>query len=193
MKYTSETIQRIVKSESALKALERITPIYGEAENFLYLLQAIGAQIDLLLGYGRIVQEEAIPQTSSKMISYWEQSYGLVSDTSLSIAQRRDKLLAKIRSKPPMNKYKMEQLISATAGVKATINENTDKNTFTVYLYARDESELLTGESVLRDAIDRVKPAHTIYKIVYSQPILSNLYTGGIIRTYKNIEMKQVN
>lgn len=191
MRYTSDAIQRIVTSESALLALERISPIYGDAENFLHLLQAIGSQIDLLVGYGRELQNEAIPQTTNRLISYWEMAYGIAPDDKVSIEKRREKLMAKIRSKPPMNKYKMEALASAAAGVKATIRENVAKNTFAVDLYARDASELIMGEDAVRDVINRVKPAHIIYNIVYSQPLDTTLYVGGVVRTLKFANLQE--
>ena len=193
MKYTSEIIQKVVTSEACLQALERISPIYADAENFLHLLNAIGTQLDVLVGHGSDIWNEITPQTSNKLIEYWEKEYGLVSDTTLTVRQRRDRVLAKIRSKPPMNKYKFEAIVSAAAGVNVSIDENIGKNTFKAYVYTKNESGLINGEIAVRNAINRAKPAHLIYTISYADILSSNMYVGGAVKAYKNITIRQGN
>ena len=190
MKYTSEIIQKVVTSEGCLRAIERISPIYADAENFLYILNAIFEEVDVFVGYGKLLQKEAFPQTAEKLLDFWEQEYGISRDISLNTEERRERILAKIRARASMNPYKLKAIIEAETGVLTYIEENTGKNTFTVRLIANNQAELRHGMQI-ENLINRYKPAHLICKIQFEMVVRDNLNFAGVVRTVKSITLNQ--
>lgn len=190
MKYTSEIIQKVVTSEACLKALERISPIYANAENFLSILNAIFAEIDVLVDNGALLAKETMPQTSEALLNLWEIEYGINKDVTLSTDERRKRVLAKIRSRAAMNPYKLQEIIRSETGVAAFVTENTGKNQFTVRLVANNQSEL-RHEIQIQNIIDKHKPAHLICELSFEMAVKDALYSGGVVRAVKRITIQQ--
>lgn len=188
MIYTSELIQKIITSVSAKKALTYISPIYADAEYFLRILNAIGSQLDVVWNFGQDMWSDIVPQETSKLIKYWETAYGISHDSSKSLVDRQSVLVQKIRSNPPMNPRKLEDLLSTVPGVFARVEENTGKNKFTVWI---DSDEDKTSE--LKKIIDKAKPAHLTYELKKETVIDGNVYVGIIAMTGKEITIRMVN
>lgn len=191
MKYTSEIIQKVVTSEACLKALERISPIYANAENFLSILNAIFTEVDVLVGYGSLLEKESMPQTADELLYLWEIEYGINRDISLNADERRARVLAKIRAKSSMTPYKLQEIIRSETGVVAYVTENTGKNKFDVRLVANNQSELRHGIQI-QSIIDRHKPAHTLCEVRFEIITRDTIHAGGIVRAAKMIELQQI-
>ena len=83
MIYTSELIKKIITSDSAKKALNYISPIYGDAEYFLQILNAIGSQLDVVWDFSQEMWGDIVPQLTEKLMPYWEQEYNIKTESDV--------------------------------------------------------------------------------------------------------------
>lgn len=164
MIYTSEKIREFLKSPAARRFITYITPIYGDAETALHIFESIGLEIDELITWTEQMWLQINPQTATWSLPYWEQENGLKTDIKLPLPQRQQTLIAKIKTRAPINPAKLESIVFAITGLHAEILERTHKNTFKIMLLG--QTERITE---LRKFIDAAKPAHLIYDLVQAE------------------------
>lgn len=166
MRYTSPLIREILTSPSAQKALDRISPIYMDSKIGLWILQSIGLELDELKEIIEDIRKQALPQTATWAIDYWEQEYGIPVNIDLPLEEvRRPRLLNKIRSRTPMNPAKLAKLIKTeinNQSIPVEIIEHVHKNTFRIKI---TPGSFHTNWKQIYKLVDRVKPAHVIYTI----------------------------
>ena len=163
----TELMQAILKSEEAQYIIDRISPIYGKARSFLYLLQAIGVALDEAEGCKNDFDSQSIVSKATWALKYYEEEYGVTTNTSLPDEQRRSNIYAAIRFKVPLNPTKVASIMSAIGKTETTIEENTGKNKFTVH------SKPTRLYQNMVDFLNNAKPAHTIYDFIISDDIES--------------------
>ena len=193
--YTSELIQQILTSESSKKAVQRVTHKYDEAPIMLNLFNAIGLTMDKYIAACEDLQNQVLPQTATWSIPWWERAYGIaVSDDSItdedSLADRRTAIIQKMKVRGALTPQYFAELISqAVFGAEIVIEENTGTRKFTVYLSGPQNDAI---ESAVRSAIDKYKPAHLCYEIIYQNTTETQLYVGGIVTQYGEITLTEV-
>lgn len=161
MRYQTELMRSILTNETAQKIIDYVSPIYGDSYVGLWLFQAIGVALDEVCKIAEQLKYETNPATADLLLDYWEQEYGLATDTSLTKEQRRTKILAKTQTRRAANPARLSTAVSAAlGGVEVDITENVDKNTFLVNIREHVPS-LVPAVAVL----ERMKPAHLIYQI----------------------------
>ena len=161
MRYQTELMRSILTNETAQKIIDYVSPIYGDSYVGLWLFQSIGVALDEVRKIAEQLKNETNPATADLLLGYWEQEYGLATDTSLTKEQRRTKILAKTQTRRAANPSRLSTAVSAAlGGVEVDITENVDKNTFLVNIREHVPS-LVPAVAVL----ERMKPAHLIYQI----------------------------
>ena len=161
MRYQTELMRNILKNETAQKIIDYVSPIYGNSYVGLWLYQAIGTALDEVCKIAEQLRYETIPATADILLDYWERSYGITPDPSLTKEQRRERLIAKTKSHGPVNPARLSSAISAAlGGVEVDITENVAQNTFQVNIREYVES-ILPAVAVL----ERMKPAHLVYRV----------------------------
>lgn len=186
--YKTELMEEILKSEKAQEIIQKVSPLYGDAYTALWLFQVIGTVLDEMNEWTGSLAQQAIPQTATWSLPYWEEQYKIAADPSWSYERRRQNIVNKCTNRAPMNPHKMESIASVAAGVEVRVEEHTGKNKFTVYI---SSNETLVDEDLVKKEIDMAKPAHLIYDIIYEQYIEATNYLGGIIQTSKEITLQQ--
>lgn len=156
----TEKMDEILRSPSARRIVPQLSPIYGDAYTALWLFNSVGIQLDEMEKWSDEFILQVTPQTVTWAIGYFEQDYGLESDDSLTLEERRTRLLIKIRTRAPMNPSRVEQLLSMLTGNTVTITENVHKNTFRVSIDG-DISDKVKKK--FKELLNDVKPAHVIY------------------------------
>lgn len=174
MRYRTQLMESILTSPQAQNIIDYLTPIYGEAYVFLWLLQSIGVVLDEGDTFVEEFKEQVTPATATWTIEFWEKEYGIIPDPAWSIEQRRQNIISTIQYKAPINPKKMEDMVSSIVGLPVYIKENSSKNAFTVNIqgYATEYSRAI-------ETIEEMKPAHIIYEIKVSekaQSILNDYY-----------------
>ena len=161
MRYETELMQKILKSPSAQRMVDYISPIYGEDYLALWLFEIMGRALDEAEEIGNSLWDQTVPQTATWALPYWEEEYGATPDPSWTDEQRQANILARILYTAPVNPAKLATLASAAAGVPCEIEENVSKNTFRLILH--DATETLGR---VRRVLDETKPAHLIVQFL---------------------------
>ena len=117
-------------------------------------------------------------KTATYSLDMWEDEFGLERNTSLTLMQRRARILAKLNSNPPATVKMLENLVFQTLSANAvTIVEHPAEYSFTVYV----NSDYLVQPFAI---------AHVSYKFINSliRKAVSRVYYGiaggyiGIVR-----------
>lgn len=156
-------MESILTSAEAQKIIDFITPTYGEAYAFLWLLQVVGAALDECVTSLDEYFNQVTPQTATWTIGFWESEYGINPDPSWDLEQRRKNVMAKMRYKVPITPKKLEDMVSSIIGHEVKVNENISKNKFQVFVYGYTKD---TQKAI--KAIEKAKPAHLIYDFIVS-------------------------
>ena len=188
----SDTLrEEIITSPAAERFLTRVTPIYDNSLVGLYVFEAMGKEFDSV---NQIIDElpaQLNPDTATWLLPLWERRYGIPTDTTLSLEERRRKIrLRRIRKKytGAFNTHKVQQLAENLTGISARVVNHISAYTFAVYLAA-----MTTEEEELRKTIQQLKPSHYSFEIRYEQNVPSEIGIGGIIAQYKHFDLPQVN
>lgn len=178
MRYCIDLMQEILKSANAQRIVDFIAPIYGESYVGLWLLEVIGRALDEVTGYAESLREQALPQTATWTLPYWEDEYNVTPDESWTIAQRQANVLAKIKYVPPVNPAKLAEFASAVIGAPCKVIENVAKNTFSIEFlgYAPTLERL-------KDVIEQAKPAHLIWQIHAQTPQEKQMLFVAVLQT----------
>ena len=67
----------MLKSASARRMLDSISPIYGRARNFLAILDALGGETQQINDWAEQLSLQAMPQTADWALNLWEDEYAL--------------------------------------------------------------------------------------------------------------------
>lgn len=166
MNYQTELMRSILKSERAQQMIDYVSPVYGDSYVGLWLFEVMGQSWDKVWDIFTSLRNETTPITADKLIGMWEDSYGIPRNSSLTLEQRRARLIA-WRDRGPCNPHRLAAAVSsALNGVPVDIQENIAKNTFLVNI-----REFVDDVTPVRQVLDRKKPAHLIYEIMIALEI----------------------
>lgn len=161
MRYQTELMRSILTNETAQRIIDYVSPIYGDSYVGLWLFQAIGTALEDICMIAEKLRYETTPATADLLLEYWEKSYGIPTGQGMTVEQRRNRLLVKTQSHGPANPARLSVAVStALGGVKVEVVENVEPNTFLVNI--RESVESIVPAVA---AIERMKPAHLVYKV----------------------------
>lgn len=190
--YRTHRINSILKSEKGRKMLSHISPVYDEAYSTLWLLQAMGIEFDEIEKWTDEIWKLIVPQTAPEWgLAYWEEEYAIPINPEISVKERRDKIVATIKTKAPMNPFKISEIATNAAGVQCRVEEYIDDHTFAIYVSAINGTSI--DEEKIKYEIKKAKPAHLIFVIRYEQGTESNIYPTFTARYAKAVTLRQVN
>lgn len=169
MNYQTELMRQILKSERAQEMIDYVSPIYGNSYVGLWLFEVMGQSWDKVWDIFASLRNETTPITADKLIGMWEDSYGIPRNSSLTLEQRRARLIA-WRDRGPCNPHRLAAAVSSSLnGARVEIQENIAKNTFLVNI-----REVVYDWTPAVEVIERKKPSHLIYKIRVAVQAVSN-------------------
>lgn len=106
----------------------------------------------------RDLRAQIYPQTATWTLRYWEAAYGLASDESQALEQRRSALLAKIRSARTATVEAIRALAAAFTSGRVTVVEHPAEYMYDVIIDSTDNEP--GWIEALRSALDAFAPAH---------------------------------
>lgn len=180
MRQPTDLMRSILTDEMAQEIIDYVSPIYGNSYVGLWMFQAIGTVLGEVNDICTALMSETTPATATVLLDHWEDHYGLQRDDTMTVEQRRSRIIRKIHSRGPCNPITLATAVSnALGGIQVDIEERVAKNTFAVILY-ESVPDLTQAQKVL----DRMKPAHLIYEIRIATPATSTAQVNvGIAMT----------
>lgn len=148
----------------ALNDIEHLPKIVTDVLDIDDVLIAIDPEIvQLRTDLSNTVKELYI-KTTDALITRWEQDFSLKYDTSLTLAQRRQRLLNKLGRKKPLTWANLRLLIKSNIGENTQFYISNDSANFYFRVYVATDN--ITG---LQNAIQQAKPAYLTFDIVISE------------------------
>lgn len=170
MNYQTELMRSILTNPKAQEIIDWVSSIYGDSYVGLWLFQATGIVLEQVENMMISLRDETNVANATLLLDMYEQMYGLAKNPSLTIEQRRYRLINKTRARGPCNPKRLAEAVSvALDGVPVEITERVAKNTFLVNI--RESVEDITPAVAV---LERMKPAHLIYQIRVALQIVSD-------------------
>ena len=161
MRNQTDMMWAILTSKTAQRMINFVSPIYGNSYVGLWLYQAIGVAMGEVCEVAELLKNETNPATAELLLDYWEDHYAIPRDSSLTVEQRRNRIVSKTQSRGGCTPARLASAISvALNGVPVEIVENVAKNTFLINI--REYVESIAPAVAVAE---RMKPAHLIYQI----------------------------
>lgn len=153
----------MITSTKGKQFLEYISPIYEQSIIMQAIMEAIGTEWDKAEKLTDEVLAQLFPQTATWGIIYWEWLLGIPPSDSLSIEQRRARVLTQMQTRWPMTKERMEQLVRTFSQDKqAYIRQFFNEYRFEVLFNLTQPVDL----GRVYEVIEEAKPAHLSYSLV---------------------------
>lgn len=188
---TSDLRQLILTNELGNRMLDMVAPIYDKSKAALYLFQALGIVLQKEIDFvsGDFINQ-MFPQTATWGLEYWEDEYGVVTDVSKSLEQRRAYLMSVMYKKRPMTPKRLEQIIKGVTGFDSEILENVADNTFQVIIRG-----YVANLKPVIDELDKKAPAHLNYLLRMSELVETSTttYTGFAVSECERFELETLN
>lgn len=179
---------KILTNELGDLMLDSVAPIYDNSALTLYTFQAFGKTLEKEMEFieGDFIKQ-MFPQTATWGLDLWEDEYGIVTDASKTIEQRRHSLMAVMYKSKPMTPYNIKQLVYFVTGFDNEIEENTAPNTITIRIngYVKNINEL-------RSVLDKKLPAHLnyLFKMEDKENVETISYYGIGVHEFETINVE---
>lgn len=103
-------------------------------------------------------------KTATYSLDQWEDEFGIERNLSLTLMQRRARVLAKLNSNPPATVKMLENLVFQILSANAvTIVEHPAEYCFDVYV---NSDYLIDTFAIADEAVRLARPAHLAYKFI---------------------------
>ena len=116
MNYQTELMQEILTNEKAQEIIDYVSQIYGESYVGLWLYQVIGSVMGPICDVSEQLRYETSPSTTTLLLPYYEAEYGIQPDLTMTLEQRRNVVVASMRSKGACTPARLADSVSAALG-----------------------------------------------------------------------------
>lgn len=175
MHLKSVDLDNFPTSKTAKRMLERISPTYDRSYVMKWLLQVMGAELDEMKNYVKSLPLQRFPEVATWGIRYLEQKYGLESDESKTLEERRALIMAARPYRGPITPWKVEQLVKDVSGAETAVTEYPKDSFFKVDI---DDTGKNVDFEAVANILDKAKPSHLDYEINLTAKIGGTNYTG---------------
>lgn len=171
----------IPTTETGRKMLASVSPIYGKAYTAKWLFEVMGIEMEEARTYIEELRLQAYPMTATWGLPYWEMRYHIPVDNSLSVENRRQRVMAKRWTYAPMNPKRLEDYVSKLTEMPTVVSELNSEYRFEVTIIS-ENGKMDYGDAV--KLIQKAKPSHISFDIALNF-ISKNqkTFAGGITCT----------
>lgn len=141
-----------------------VPPFVAQMREMAELFTAEQPELDRLEGILQELLAQFYIKTATYSLDMWEEEFGLSHDPTLTLQQRRARVLAKLNTRTPATVKMLENLVRQTMGEDIVwIEEHPEDYMFIVYVQEEKLSGLL---GIAKDAVHAARPAHLNYRFI---------------------------
>ena len=155
-----------------------VPPFVRQMREMAELFRAEQPEIDRMEAYLIQVLEQFYIKSATWALEDWEMEFGLPVDSTLTLRQRRARVLARLNSNPPATVRMLENLVLQTLSANmVTIVEHPEQYSFDIYV---NTDYLVETFEIADEAVRLARPAHLSYKFINRliRSASSRLYVG---------------
>lgn len=142
---------------------EHLPKIVTKVDGIRDVLLAIDPEVVLMRENISQLKKELYVKTTEKLITRWEKDFSLSYDATLSLQQRRQRILNKLARKKTLNWENLRLLIKNNIlKPQFYISNNSGEYSFKIFLEEENISEL-------KNALDKAKPAYLVYELIVTE------------------------
>lgn len=163
MLYETDQMNAILMSETGRRMLEYITRVYDDSYTALWIFQAMGETVGEIVAFAEGLKLQTNPLTATWALDYYEDEYNLPRDSSLTLEERRARIVTKKQKQAPYNPYKIALAVATALDIlteKVYLIENVKKNVFYLVI-----EEYISDLSKVHEIIGKMKQSHLIYEV----------------------------
>lgn len=163
-----KNLERFPNSPAAKRMMKTISPIYDDAYVAKWIFEVMGVEVDQAWEFFIELRDQAFPETATWGIEYWERRYHIPPDESLSLNERRRRVIIKRSKRSPMNPARVEQFIIGVTGRKTEVEERNREYMFDISILP---GETEVDYSELIDLIRSIKPSHLGFELLFQTDV----------------------
>ena len=142
---------------------EHLPKVVTKIDGIRDVLLAIDPEVVLMRENISQLKKELYVKTTEKLIDRWEKDFSLSYDASLTLQQRRQRILNKLARKKTLNWENLRLLIKNNIlKPQFYIVNNSGEYSFKIFLEEDNISEL-------KSALDKAKPAYLVYELIVTE------------------------
>lgn len=142
---------------------EHLPKVVTKIDGIRDVLLAIDPEVVLMRENISQLKKELYVKTTEKLIDRWEKDFSLSYDASLTLQQRRQRILNKLARKKTLNWENLRLLIKNNIlKPQFYIVNNSGEYSFKIFLEEENISEL-------KNALDKAKPAYLVYELIVTE------------------------
>lgn len=143
---------------------EHLPKIVTDINGIRDVLLAIEPEIFLLRTNISDLMKELYVKTTTNLITRWEKDFGLSYDASLTLQQRRQRILNKLARKKTLNWKNLRLLIKNNLAINSQIYLINDSGNYHFRIIVQDPDYFQMEQAVMQ-----AKPAYITFDIIVSQ------------------------
>lgn len=153
----------IVKTDTGMRMLRAVTPIYDDDEYQLSIFNANGLIMEQVLQAVEELRNGVFIGNATWSLVYWEQLFQINPTDNQTIEQRRRNIILKMNEYFPVTRRRMESIVDTfTENGGVAIDDERGDYIFEISLKNSGAVDLIE----MTAAIEETKPAHLDYKII---------------------------
>lgn len=176
-------------SEAGKRMLRRVSPIYDNSYFIKNLYQAMGVEWDEARELVLSLRDQIFARTVTWGIGYQEHKYSIVPDESLSLDERRARLIRRAQQKFPLNPGILEQYIRNGWDIVVDVDETVAPG----YLWLSILNDPTQGVAEMIKDVRRIKPSHLVLMIRWECRLyddesvnMSDALAAGLLTGYED-------
>ena len=172
---TKDLRQSILTNDLGDTMLRTVAPIYDKSKAALYLFQALGIVLQKETDFvANDFIAQMFPQTATWGIDEWEYEFGITTDKSKTLEQRRAFLISVMFKKTPLTPFRIKQIVKGITGIDCDIYENYAPNTFSVTVRGYFKNVYL-----IKEVLDQKAPAHLNYVLQLAELVKMDVVSAS--------------
>lgn len=156
-------LENFPTSPAAIRMMETVSPIYDRAYVAKWIYQVMGVEMDQAWDFFIELRLQIAPETATWGIDYWEQRFDIEPDESLTLEERRQRVIVKRSKRAPMNPARIEDIIGKLLNLETKVTENIAPYIFRVTSEEAGDEEL--SLELAYKTLKEIKPSHLGFEL----------------------------